>query len=129
MERAMIVSLDHFVLTVRDIAATIAFYEKLGMKAQHYGEGRVSLHFGRQKINLHPLGGEFEPKAALAMPGTADLCFLIEGSAAQAADRLRAAGVEILLGPVERTGATGRILSVYCRDPDGNLVELSEPLS
>lgn len=124
----MIASLDHFVLTVRDIGATIAFYEKLGMTAQRFGQGRVSLHFGRQKINLHPLGGEFEPKAALAMPGTADLCFLIEGPVAKMAERLRAAGIEILIGPAERTGATGPILSIYCRDPDGNLVELSEPL-
>lgn len=125
----MIVSLDHFVLTVRDIAATIAFYEKLGMTVQRYGAGRVSLHFGRQKINLHPLGGEFEPKAALALPGTADLCFLIHGPATAMADRLRGAGITILAGPEERAGATGRILSIYCRDPDGNLVELSEPLS
>lgn len=125
----MIVSLDHFVLTVRDIAATIAFYERLGMTVQRYGPGRVSLHFGRQKINLHPLGGEFEPKAALAMPGTADLCFLIEGPVGSMADRLRAGGIAVLLGPAERTGATGRILSIYCRDPDGNLVELSEPLA
>lgn len=125
----MIVSLDHFVLTVRDVAATIAFYERFGMTVQRYGEGRVSLHFGRQKINLHPLGGEFEPKAALAMPGTADLCFLIEGPVTAMADRLRAAGIAILVGPEERTGATGRILSVYCRDPDGNLVELSQPLA
>lgn len=125
----MIASLDHVVLTVRDLAATIAFYERLGMTAQRYGAGRVSLHFGRQKINLHPLGGEFEPKAALAMPGTADLCFLIEGPVTAMADRLRAAGIALLLGPVERAGATGRILSIYCRDPDGNLVELAEPLS
>lgn len=125
----MIASLDHFVLTVRDIAATIGFYEQLGMTVQRYGAGRVSLHFGRQKINLHLLGGEFEPKAALAMPGTADLCFLIEGPVAAMADRLRSAGIAILVGPAERTGATGRILSIYCRDPDGNLVELSEPLS
>lgn len=124
----MIASLDHLVLTVRDLAATIAFYEKLGMTVQRYGEGRVSLHFGRQKINLHPLGGEFEPKAALAMPGTADLCFLIAGPVGQMAERMRAGGIAVLLGPVERTGATGRILSIYCRDPDGNLVELAEPL-
>ena len=124
----MIVSLDHFVLTVRDIGATIAFYEKLGMTVQRDGRGRVSLHFGRQKINLHPLGGEFEPRASLAMPGTGDLCFLVEGPVARMAERLDAAGIPILLGPAKRTGATGLILSIYCRDPDGNLVELSEPL-
>ena len=125
----MIVSLDHFVLTVRDIAATIVFYERLGMTVQRDSRGRASLHFGRQKINLHPLGGEFAPRASLAMPGTGDLCFLIEGPVTAMAERLNVAGIEIIMGPAKRTGATGLILSIYCRDPDGNLVELSEPLS
>lgn len=125
----MIASLDHFVLTVRDIAATIAFYERLGMTVQRDSRGRTSLHFGRQKINLHPLGAEFAPRAALAMPGTGDLCFLVEGPVARMAELLNAAGIPIIMGPERRAGATGRILSIYCRDPDGNLVELSEPLS
>ena len=124
----MIASLDHLVLTVRDIAATRRFYEVLGMEYREFGEGRRALHFGRQKINLHQAGKEFEPKAAVALPGTADLCFLVDVPAAEVVERLRRQGIAVLQGPVERTGAQGRLRSVYCRDPDGNLIELSELL-
>jgi catechol 2,3-dioxygenase-like lactoylglutathione lyase family enzyme len=113
-------SLDHLVLTVRDLTATVAFYERFGMKHVEFAEGRHALGFGSQKINLHLAGSELEPRAAAATPGSADLCFLV--------DELETAGLEIVEGPVERSGATGRIRSIYVRDPDGNLVELSTPL-
>jgi catechol 2,3-dioxygenase-like lactoylglutathione lyase family enzyme len=122
----MIQSLDHLVLTVADLAAAVAFYEGLGMTFQTFGEGRHALHFGKQKINLHIKGREFEPKASFAAPGTADLCFLVNVPAVTVAERLRARGIPIVLGPVEKIGAQGRMNSVYCRDPDGNLIELSE---
>lgn len=125
----MITSLDHLVLTVRDVAATVAFYRVLGMELREASGGRRALHFGRQKINLHVAGHEFEPKAATALPGTADLCFLVEPPIAQVVERLGAADIAIIEGPVERTGAQGTLLSVYCRDPDGNLVELSNLVS
>lgn len=111
-------SLDHLVLTVRDLDATVAFYERLGMRHVEFAPGRHALAFGAQKLNLHVAGREFEPKATEPTPGSADLCFLV--------DELDAAGLDVIEGPVERTGATGTIRSVYVRDPDGNLVELSE---
>jgi catechol 2,3-dioxygenase-like lactoylglutathione lyase family enzyme len=113
-------SLDHLVLTVRDLEATISFYEGLGMQHTVFGDGRHALSFGDQKINLHVAGHEFEPKAATPVPGSADLCFLV--------DELDVAGLDLVEGPVDRTGAVGRIRSIYVRDPDGNLVELSAPL-
>jgi catechol 2,3-dioxygenase-like lactoylglutathione lyase family enzyme len=121
----MIASLDHLVLTVRDIDATVKFYTALGMEFREQSHGRRALHFGRQKINLHILGREFEPKASLAMPGTADLCFLIDCDIDAASKKLSELGVVPLLGPIEREGAQGLMMSLYCRDPDGNLVELS----
>jgi catechol 2,3-dioxygenase-like lactoylglutathione lyase family enzyme len=124
-----IASLDHLVLTVTDIAATVAFYDHLGMRAETFGEGRIALRFGRQKINLHQAGAEFQPHAVRPVPGSGDLCFLIEGTLDDAASALAAAGVEIEQGPVERAGAEGPIESLYVRDPDGNLVELSRRLS
>ncbi len=123
-----IASLDHLVLTVASIDATVAFYEHLGMRAETFGDGRRALRFGTQKINLHEAGAEFEPHARHPVAGSADLCFLIEGSLADAARALAAAGVASELGPVEREGAAGRLESLYARDPDGNLVELSRPL-
>jgi len=125
----MIASLDHFVLTVRDLDATVKFYTGLGMEFRELPHGRRALHFGRQKINLHLLGKEFEPKASLAMPGTADVCFLVDGDIAAVAKRLADLGVASLLGPVRRDGAQGPMMSIYCRDPDGNLVELSQPVA
>jgi catechol 2,3-dioxygenase-like lactoylglutathione lyase family enzyme len=123
-----VASLDHLVLTVRDPDATVAFYELLGMRRETFGDGRLALRFGDQKINVHVAGAEIAPHAREPRPGSADLCLLIEGTAAEAESVLRAAGVPIELGPVERIGATGPLRSLYVRDPDGNLVELSEPL-
>jgi catechol 2,3-dioxygenase-like lactoylglutathione lyase family enzyme len=122
-------SLDHLVLTVADIARTCDFYtQALGMRVMRFGEGRTALHFGQQKINLHQADRTFDPKAKAPTPGSADLCFLLAGAVEEAADRLKELGIAIEAGPVERTGATGRILSIYLRDPDGNLIELSTPL-
>lgn len=124
-----IAKLDHLVLTVRDLDATIAFYTNiLGMKPETFGEGRRALAFGWQKINLHQAGREFEPKAAVATPGSADLCFLTNDPVAEVIEHLKSHGIEILQGPVERIGATGKLLSVYFRDPDGNLLEVSNLL-
>jgi catechol 2,3-dioxygenase-like lactoylglutathione lyase family enzyme len=122
----MISSLDHLVLTVRDLGATARFYvEALGMELREFGEGRKALHFGRQKINLHLVGHEFEPKAAHPTPGSGDLCFLTERPLAEIDERLASLGYPIIEGPVARTGATGPIRSIYARDPDGNLVEIA----
>jgi catechol 2,3-dioxygenase-like lactoylglutathione lyase family enzyme len=123
-----IASLDHLVLTVASIDATVAFYERLGMRAETFGDGRRALRFGTQKINLHEVGSEFEPHARHPVAGSGDLCFLVDGSLDDVARALAAAGVARELGPVEREGAAGRLESLYVRDPDGNLVELSRPL-
>lgn len=119
--------LDHFVLTVADIDATCAFYQRvLGMEVRTFGPlQRKALHFGRQKINLHQRGKEFEPKAAHPLPGSADLCFIANGPLDAVIAHLKACGVAVEEGPVDRTGATGAIRSVYFRDPDGNLIEVS----
>ena len=127
----MIVSLDHLVLTIRDLDATIRFYQDgLGMELRQFGPGgqRVALHFGAQKINLHELGKEFEPKATLPTPGSADLCFLTDEPVDDLKVRLEAAGLDVLEGPVKRTGAAGAILSIYLRDPDGNLIEIANEM-
>ncbi|MFV0410504.1 MAG: VOC family protein [Paracoccus sp. (in: a-proteobacteria)] len=121
--------LDHLVLTVRDLDASIDFYTRvLGMRLETFGAGRKALLFGAQKINLHLAGHEFEPKAERPTPGSADLCFLLSTSLEQIADELAAAGVAVVEGPVQRTGAGGPIRSLYVRDPDHNLIELSNPL-
>ena len=118
--------LDHLVLTVANIGRTRDFYEQvLGMEPVVFGEGRHALAFGAQKINLHEAGQEFEPKASVLTPGSADLCFLTNASVAEVVEHLEANSVEIIEGPVRRTGATGPIMSVYIRDPDGNLLEVS----
>jgi catechol 2,3-dioxygenase-like lactoylglutathione lyase family enzyme len=119
--------LDHLVLTVTDVEETVAFYERLGMRRETFGDGRIALRFGAQKLNLHRAGAEISPHAEHPTPGSADICFLVEGRLDDVADELTTLGVPIELGPVDRTGATGPIRSVYLRDPDGNLVELSEP--
>jgi catechol 2,3-dioxygenase-like lactoylglutathione lyase family enzyme len=122
----MITGLDHLVLTVRDLDATVRFYvDGLGMRLETFGEGRKALHFGSQKINLHVAGHEFEPKAAHPTPGSADLCFLTERPLAEISERLALLGYPIIDGPVARAGATGPIRSIYTRDPDGNLVEIA----
>lgn len=126
----MIESLDHLVLTVRDIDATCAFYERaLGMRTMHFGEGRRALAFGVQKINLHQAGREFVPKAATPTPGSADLCFLTAVPLEEFLAHLRSAGIAVIEGPVPRIGATGPILSAYFRDPDGNLIEVANRLA
>jgi catechol 2,3-dioxygenase-like lactoylglutathione lyase family enzyme len=122
----MIQRLDHLVLTVRDVDATVAFYtDLLGMEAITFGNGRRALRFGRQKINLHEAGREVEPKAERPVPGSADLCFITAVPIEAVLERIRAADVPVVEGPVERTGANGPIRSVYIRDPDGNLLEVA----
>ncbi len=122
----MIEGLDHLVLTVRDVAATCDFYSRvLGMEVHTFEGGRRALHFGVQKINLHPLRAVLKPKAARPTPGSADLCFLTETPLDRIIERLVAADVEVIAGPVERSGARGAILSIYFRDPDGNLIEVA----
>ena len=121
-------TLDHLVLTVADVGATARFYrDVLGMEEITFGEGRTALRFGAQKINLHPAAAPFEPKAAYPRPGSADLCFLTDATLADWQAHLAAAGVAIEEGPVARTGARGPIRSIYLRDPDGNLIEISVP--
>jgi catechol 2,3-dioxygenase-like lactoylglutathione lyase family enzyme len=122
----MIDRLDHLVLTVADIAKTVAFYERaLDMRAERFGVDRVALRFGEQKLNLHQAGREFDPKALRPTPGSADLCFIATVPLQTIQAALARANVSVEAGPVERTGALGPIRSVYFRDPDGNLVEVS----
>lgn len=118
--------IDHLVLTVRDIAATCEFYSKaLGMTVVTFGAGRKALAFGQQKFNLHAAGREFEPKAHRPTPGSADLCLITAERLDAVITHLQASGVHIEEGPVQRTGALGPIRSVYFRDPDLNLIEVS----
>ena len=118
--------LDHIVLTVADLGKTITFYsEILGMDLVTFGEGRKALTFGRNKINLHEADHPFSPHAASPVPGSQDFCLIVDGSLDGVVEDLTRGGVAIELGPVDRTGATGKIRSVYVRDPDQNLVELS----
>jgi len=119
-------AIDHLVLTVRDIEATCAFYTRvLGMLVVTFGGGRKALSFGSQKINLHEHGNEFEPKAHKPTPGSADLCFTTSVPLADVIAHIESCGISVLEGPVQRTGARGPIMSVYFRDPDMNLVEVS----
>jgi catechol 2,3-dioxygenase-like lactoylglutathione lyase family enzyme len=123
----MIDHLDHIVLTTAHTEQCIDFYTRvLGMKFERFGEGRMALKFGSQKINLHEKGREFHPRATLAAPGTLDVCFIATLPLKNVIARLVECGVPIVEGPVAKTGATGPIRSVYVRDPDGNLVEISE---
>ncbi len=122
--------LDHLVLIVHDIDRTCDFYARvLGMKAIAFQEGRTALQFGQQKLNLHAVGKEFEPKARNPTPGSANLCLITEISLDEVIQHMKDCGVEILDSPVKRTGAIGEILSIYLRDPDGNLIEVSNYLS
>jgi catechol 2,3-dioxygenase-like lactoylglutathione lyase family enzyme len=117
---------DHIVLTVADLGKTITFYtEVLGMDLVMFGEGRKALTFGRNKINLHQADHPFSPHAASPVPGSQDFCLIVDGSLDDVVEDLTRGGVAIEEGPVDRTGATGTIRSVYVRDPDQNLVELS----
>ena len=125
-------SLDHLVLTVADHGAACRFYcDALGMEEETFhpadGTTRTALKFGAQKINLHLAGAEFEPKSERPTPGSADLCFLVEGTLEDWSTRLARHEVAVESGPIARTGATGPIMSIYLRDPDGNLIELSVP--
>ena len=125
----MIDHLDHIVLTTARIEQCVDFYTRvLGMKLERFGEGRMALKFGGQKINLHEKGKEFEPKAMVALPGTLDVCFIASVPLADVIARLAQNKVNVIEGPVMKTGARGPIRSVYVRDPDGNLVEISEQI-
>ncbi|MBL8659567.1 MAG: VOC family protein [Rhodospirillales bacterium] len=126
----MIDRLDHFVLTVADLRRTLDFYVRgLGMTEEVFGEGRRALRFGGQKINLHPADGEpILPRAASPGPGTGDFCLIADRPLVEVERHLREQGFAIEIGPVDRTGATGPIRSIYLRDPDGNLVEVAEYL-
>ena len=118
--------IDHLVLTVADLDATCEFYEKvLGMEAVTFSGGRRALRFGEQKINLHQAGQEFEPKATYPAPGSADFCLITHSPLDEVVRHLAANAVEVLEGPVRKDGALGMMESVYFRDPDGNLVEVS----
>ncbi|TMD62858.1 MAG: VOC family protein [Chloroflexi bacterium] len=118
--------LDHLVLTVQDIQTTCEFYSRvLGMRVVTFAEERKALQFGNQKINLHQKGKEIDPKAQRPTPGSADLCFLTLLPLEQVMAHLQSCNVSLLLGPVERTGATKSLVSLYFRDPDGNLLEVS----
>jgi catechol 2,3-dioxygenase-like lactoylglutathione lyase family enzyme len=125
-----IANIDHLVLTVADIERSLDFYERvLGMKPVTFGEGGNALEFGTQKINLHKLDAPRHPNALTPTAGSADLCLLLEGTANDAVLQLQENGVLIEQGPVERAGAGGKALrSVYFRDPDGNLIEVAQPL-
>ena len=125
----MIDHVDHIVLTTRDKDTCIRFYtEALGMKLEKFRtptEERLALKFGAQKINLHEWGREFTPRAHVAVPGSLDLCFIAAVSLEEVIQRLKRHNIAILEGPVAKTGAQGPIRSVYVRDPDLNLVEIS----
>lgn len=133
MARPALAALDHLVLTVANVRATRGFYERvLGMEAERFvpadGSTRWALKFGVQKINLHQTGAEFEPKAGRVMPGSADLCFLSETPIPEWQAHFAREGILVEEGPIRRTGATGPILSLYVRDPDDNLIEVSNRL-
>ncbi len=118
--------LDHLVLTVKDIDKTVEFYTQiLGMEKEIFKGSRIALKYGSQKINLHELGNEFEPKAFNVKDGSADLCFIVDTKIDEVKEFLESKNVEIIEGIVPRTGAIGDIKSIYIRDPDMNLIELS----
>ena len=122
-------SIDHLVLTVEDIDSTVAFYTSvLGMQQREFSGGRIALFFGSQKINLHRKGEELSPHAQHPTGGSADICLLTETPLEQAMREVESRGVSIIEGPVRRSGARGGILSFYLRDPDGNLIEISNEI-
>lgn len=117
--------IDHLVLTVKDINKTVEFYTKLGMKKEVFKQNRIALVFNNQKINLHLLGNEFEPKAQNVKAGSADICFIVDNDINNLIKELDKVGIVVEEGVVNRTGAIGNIRSIYVRDPDNNLIELS----
>lgn len=118
--------LDHLVLTVKDIEKSCQFYSQvLGMQRISFAQGRQALKFGKQKINLHEYNKEFEPKALKPTPGSADLCLITEAALSEVIQHLDSCQVDIIQGPVKRTGAMGPITSIYIRDPDQNLIEIA----
>ena len=118
--------IDHLVLTVTDIEASCIFYTTvLGMEEVSFGQGRKAVALGDQKINFHQAGKELEPRALQPTPGSGDLCFITASPMSEVISHLQAHGVDIIEGPVERSGATGPITSVYIRDPDQNLIEIA----
>ncbi|WP_235040568.1 VOC family protein [Vreelandella profundi] len=118
--------IDHLVLTVKNIDVTVQFYTSvMGMKEIEFGEGRKALSFGQQKINLHQLGNEFESKALNVKASSESLCFIIDTPITEAIKDIESKGVKVIEGPVSRTGALGTIHSAYFRDPDANLIEVS----
>jgi catechol 2,3-dioxygenase-like lactoylglutathione lyase family enzyme len=120
-------SIDHLVLTVKDIETSCIFYTTvLGMEEVSFGQGRKAVVFGDQKINFHLAGKELEPRALDPTPGSGDLCFITEIPLSKVISHLQSCGVEIIEGPVKRSGATGPITSVYIRDPDQNLIEIAK---
>jgi catechol 2,3-dioxygenase-like lactoylglutathione lyase family enzyme len=124
----MLATLDHFVLATRDLERCLDFYTRvLGMQLERYGEARIALKFGPHKVNVHPPGFEASIRARVPTPGSLDLCFLADRPLDEVIAHLGACGVAIELGPVLRTGARFEIRSVYVRDPDENLIEISEP--
>jgi catechol 2,3-dioxygenase-like lactoylglutathione lyase family enzyme len=124
----MLASVDHIVLTTHDLERCLDFYTRvLGMTLERYGEGRIALAFGPHKFNVHPPGFDAAIKAQTPTPGSLDLCFLADRPLEQVVERLTACEIPIEEGPVVRTGARFAIRSVYVRDPDGNLIEISEP--
>ena len=128
--RVAIDRLDHLVLTCADLEATAAWYERvLGMRRETFGKHRTALHFGNQKINLHQQGRELKPNATTATPGTADLCFITTVPTDDVVAHLRTCEVAIEYGPIPQSGALGPMTSVYCRDPDGNLIEIATYVS
>ncbi len=134
MNQPQLARLDHLVLTVADIKTSRAFYcDVLGMRHLPFrvadGSTRHALAFGDQKINLHEAGAEFEPKARIPTRGSADLCFLSDTALVHWQEHLSVHEIEIADGPIRRSGATGPILSIYVRDPDGNLIEISNPIN
>ena len=126
----MIKSIDHIVITTADLERCLDFYtQALGMELERFGEGRLALRFDDQKFNVHPSGFDAGIKARVPTPGSLDLCFLASVPLDEVVARLRAHNIPIEEGPIERTGARFAIRSVYVRDPDGNLIEISEPVN
>lgn len=125
-----VLALDHLVLTIGDLDRTLAFFvDALGMVYEPFGEGRHALRFGAQKLNLHLSDRPVDPNVRHATPGSGDLCFLVDDSLEAWVERLEARGIPVITGPVTRSGATGPIRSLFCYDPDENLVELSAPMA